>query len=180
MKIGLDLDQTIYPFVMAYREMVLRKYSDLPRPLPQLSSYGFFLDWGITNDDFVRDLTVEAKDLYKYPPFYEALTSVPRLAAQGHDIYIVTARVRAARALTFKWVEEWFGDSVAGLVIGTDKTVLKTDIFLDDAPKVIESLRGHTRVVIMDQPYNRHMAGERVQTIYEFETLVLAGELARV
>lgn len=177
MRIGIDLDQTIYPFVMAYRECVLTHRPELPWPLPKTSTYGFFKEWGISLEDFTEDLTTHADQLYKYPPHYEAITSIPRLASLGHEIYIVTSRVVAARKRTLQWCGEWFGDAIAGVVIGDDKTVIKTDIFIDDAPSQIERLRDHTRLIIMDQVYNQGIPGERVSSIYEFEALVREDEL---
>lgn len=173
MIVGLDLDETLYPFTAAYRQYVLNHHDKRPSLLGPVTTYNFFHNWAITEERFLADLTNGAEKIYGYPPATHACRTVTELASRGHQIFIVTSRPDAARGLTFKWVQKWFGDDVAAVVVSHDKTVIKTDVFLDDAPHVIDSLRTNgQRAIIMDRPWNQDLIGERAYTLEGFADMV--------
>lgn len=114
-----------------------------------------------------------------------ASMAIRRLRIAGHRVSIVTARHsgghyvqshrerRIARE-TIDWLTEHaiLPDDVR---FERRKSRAKCHIYIDDAPHIIEELRSDgCRAIVYDQPYNRHLSGERVSSIKEFAELILA------
>lgn len=56
------------------------------------------------------------------------------------------------------------------IVIASDKTLVRGDMLVDDAPHNIHSFPGH--VIIYDQPYNKGIPGPRARTFEDLGPLV--------
>jgi 5'-nucleotidase len=74
------------------------------------------------------------------PPIPGALAGIVKLRDFGHDVRIVTKPIRSSRFCASEkqlWVKRWLGKEwLECLVITSDKTVVRGDYLLDDAPYV--------------------------------------------
>lgn len=115
-----------------------------------------------------------------------APAAIRRLRIAGHRVSIVTARHPGGRYVqshdqrriareTIDWLAE-YGILPDDVRFERRKSIVNCHIYIDDAPHIIEELRVNgRRAVVYDQPYNRHLAGERVSNLDEFAELILAG-----
>ena len=94
---------------------------------------------------------------------------------ETHSIHIVTHRPAEAHATTRRWLREHniLHDS---LTFSEDKTVVKTDVFIDDRPENVEALLAKgVQAVLYDRPWNQHADGlPRVNTLVQFRDFVKA------
>ncbi len=118
-----------------------------------------------------------------------AAEAVRRLRSAGHEVLIVTARHSGGRYVqdrdqrritreTIDWLTEHriLPDDVK---FERRKSLAECEIYLDDAPHIVEEIRDDgRRAVVYDQPYNRHLPGDRVSSLAEFTDLVLSSTCA--
>lgn len=114
-----------------------------------------------------------------------ASAAIRCLRIAGHRVSIVTARHSGGRYSrshgerriareTIDWLAEHniLPDDVR---FERRKSLVDCQIYIDDAPHIIEELRSDgRRAVVYDQPYNRHLSGDRVSSMEEFAELILA------
>lgn len=114
-----------------------------------------------------------------------AAAAIRRLRIAGHRVSIVTARHSGGRYIQSRDEQRIARETIDWLteheILPDDlrferrKSVVGCQIYIDDAPQIIEELRQNgRRAVVYDQPYNRHLPGERVSNLTEFAELVLA------
>lgn len=115
-----------------------------------------------------------------------APAAVRRLRIAGHRVSIVTARHPGGRYVqshdqrriareTIDWLAS-HGILPDDVRFERRKSLVDCDIYIDDAPHIIEELRvDGRRAVVYDQPYNRHLSGERVSNLEAFAELILTG-----
>lgn len=177
MRIGLDLDGVMYPFVA-----VLRNWFEITRHwtterMPEPEHFHFGKDWGLERDEFVREMSkaVDAGHLFRLgEPTVGADILTKALHNEGHTVHIVTHREGlgqpgVAEAATVRWLTRW-GIEYDSITFADDKTIVKTDMFLEDNVKNVQKLEAAgTAAYLMDQSYNREFAtAGRVTTLYEF------------
>jgi uncharacterized HAD superfamily protein len=161
--IGVDLDGVCYDFPRAFREWVAhrtgRRLSDLAEP----TCWEFFTAWGLSLEEFLELFHegVDAGWIYgrgaPFPGTREALAS---LSARGHRLHVVTDRGAmgspgAAQESTRRWLHAE-GIVVDSLTVAKDKTVVPTDVFIEDLPANAQDLVGAGRaVVLLDRSWNQ-------------------------
>lgn len=147
LNVGIDLDGPCYQFVKALREFLVahRGYS-----LEQLrspgTSWNFYSEgWGLSLEEFITecDNAVDRGHLFAMgDPTPGALHYLSKIKEDGHNIIIVTARQFGTKSQinTAKWLQDW---KIKWDAIGfsEDKTLLPTDIFIDDKPANVDALR---------------------------------------
>ncbi len=144
-RVGIDLDQVVYPFaevVAAY----LHKATG--RPLDELvvpNRWAFYTHWGYTSDDFLRLFAdgIDAGFIFREGhPLPGALDALWALRARGHSLHIVTDRSvgRCSQANTEAWLAE-HQVPYDSITYAADKTVVRTDAFIDDMPHNVLALR---------------------------------------
>lgn len=174
MKIGIDIDGVLYDFVTSIHAYAERK---LGRTLPRnFDRWGFFFDeWGLDWLAFcqlMEDGCAEG-ELYHRGELAEGAADVIRMLAKlGHEVIFATARGAYAEAATRAWLDS-HGLYHELVVAAEDKTTLGLDVLLDDSPANIEAARAAgIRGVTFDQPWNRHVEGDRAYSWVGFGWLM--------
>lgn len=186
MRIGLDSDGVIYRFSLAYNAKLIElgHYVDLEG---EPNTWDYFKSYGYTTEEFLTHLDelVDQRKIYCEGQLYEK--DIPWLIAElrraGNTIHIVTNRfsgksysAQEATAYFFKKV----GIEYDSLTFAKDKTIVKTDVFLEDHTKNYDDLTAAgVETFLVDRPYNQDGPGEyrkRVGSFYEFaEKMLLRG-----
>lgn len=178
LKIGVDLDEVVYPFVSVFRrwlveERGIRTAEECPFP----THWGFFKEWGMTTDTFMEEFVAGIHAGYIFhtgEPIPGSIEGLHQLAERGHELIFITARhipgaESEARRATLKWLASC-DIALSGLCISDDKGALQTDIFLEDAEHNYDSLEadGETMPVLLTQRWNRGHPGRRVDSWDQF------------
>jgi len=146
LRIGVDLDDVLYPFV---RGLALFIHESTGRPLEELgpaTCWEFYeRNWGYTENEFLElfEAGVDAGVVFSEgDPLPGSVEAVRALKEAGHSVHIVTDRFvgRRSHANTEEWLakHEIPYDS---LTYSRDKTVVRTDAFIDDNSKNVLALR---------------------------------------
>lgn len=182
--VGLDIDGVLYPFDTMMTRRVEQTKGLRPGTLDDhaLTWHWYRDQWGMSDEEFVTHLRNGVKYGVLYSagfPTAGAVAAVRRMADAGHRIHYITNRdlpgldPGLVRLRTREWLNS-HGFHVDSLTVSADKTLVRTDVFLDDRPENIRALKdaGHPCAVLWDKPYNRHVNGTRVNDFHEFELLV--------
>lgn len=166
--LGLDLDGTSGDFHGSFRDTLIEHqgYSPMLMPVDVPSVYSY-IDAGCfpDMDTFTKALhSATGQHVYlnmrPYDGFSEALNA---LHDEGMAIHVITSRPDDALEDTLSWLTDVAKVPFNQVTITHEKTRCGADVYLDDMPGHIEKFRAlDRRAVIYDQPYNRHMDGERV------------------
>ena len=145
MRVGIDLDHVVYPFTDVVAHYV---HEATGRPLDELgpsTRWEFYVDWGYSLDEFLRLFAegVDAGCIFgRGGPLPGAVPALRTLKALGHSLHVVTDRSvgRCSQASTEAWLAEHHVpyDSVT---YTSDKTVVRTEVFIDDRPENVLALR---------------------------------------
>ncbi len=163
--IGADLDGTTADMVSGLRSYVgnLRKIpaEQWKNLFPDPDEYAMWLGkkaWFKDKADFLTHLQASEKaGLYRTLPVYElAPETYARLKKLGFDIKAITAREVIFNADTKHWIRTNNIPIEEVINNGYDKSSVEVDIYLEDAPHIIEQLVAKSRnVVIKSQDYNQ-------------------------
>ena len=144
--VGVDLDDVLYPF---YQGLALFVHEHTGRPLQELgpaTCWEFYeKDWGYTEDEFLGlfEAGVDSGAVFLEPgPLPGSVEAVQALKAAGHTVHIVTDRFVGKRSHAN--TEEWLAKHDVpfdSLTYSRDKTVVRTDAFIDDNPRNVLALR---------------------------------------
>lgn len=165
--IGLDLDGTTANMVHGLRAHVAQKRGIAPEEantqLPEPGEYDFITGetaWFANRDEFLEYFLQAEKDgMYRNLPSYAgALEVLQALIDEGFEIKVVTARSADFNHDTAHWLASQGFPQIPIFNPGTEKHTLEDiDIFIDDAPHVINKLVERDRkVIIFNQDYNGH------------------------
>jgi 5'(3')-deoxyribonucleotidase len=145
MRLGIDLDGVIANFTDGWMGFYNTQYgTDLAFDdskewddiveLTHFEDMGQFWRWA-------RDLDGHSL-FWHLEPFPGAVEAVNLLAAEGHDIVIITQKPGYAVADTHAWIERR-GLDVAEVHIIDDKWAVDCDVYLDDGPLILPKLVEH-------------------------------------
>lgn len=171
MRIGIDIDNTLYPLAEELREYFSHR---LGYALPTETHWdSHILHWGLSGNLYSEIIGegVEDGDLFRHAEAYPGASEATwRLSEAGHTIVIATARRSnpLVRKVTRDWLlkESIYYDE---LIFDKDKRAAAADIFIDDKPTNIPVLLlAGVRAVYFDQPWNRDMPYPRVKSWAEF------------
>jgi 5'(3')-deoxyribonucleotidase len=167
MRIGVDLDGVVYDFVEALRHYLVTHRGFDRYDLGESTSWNFFKDnWGMTTPEFLgyfRD-GVEAGVIFQHgeaEPYAKEV--IDDLRDAGHTIHICTFRTihEACPQITMDWLKR-VGIEYDSITFSEDKTVIKTDIFIEDNMENYMHLLGAGTVgIMMDRPWNRALKNAR-------------------
>ena len=137
-RIGWDLDNVSFPFVQSFLS-----YAGLP-DIPA-KDWAFYEEHGLTLSNYLAILAQGVDEGYvftSHPPIDGCIESIQRLRSAGHTIHLVTDRTVGKRAAlnTVAWLQR-FEFPCDSLTISKDKTIIRTDAFLDDKPQNVDELR---------------------------------------
>lgn len=174
-RIGIDLDGVAYPFVETIQKFASKKFGvDMP-PFEHWNDHE--KKWGLTHEQ-LRDLMVEAlraNELWwSGKPHDGFVQATADLYQAGHEIVIATDRLQGApsaflaETATRHWLR-FHGVVYDELLFTHDKRDANADIFIEDRPKAVPTLRlAGVDAVYMDRPWNTWFPYPRVHSWRQF------------
>lgn len=168
MRIGVDLDGVMYPFVSELERWCDTHVPPIARRKTPAMRWEFYRDWGWTGEHF-RQVCNEAVDegrlFWEGEPTPGSLDAIRSLHRAGHKIVVVTARDfgmgKTSENATKFWLRDWqipFGE----LHFAQDKTTFDLDVMIDDSVEILRSFSNTTTLPICwHQPWNWEWGGWR-------------------
>lgn len=178
---GVDIDGVIADYTTGIAEFVAARRGVSPASLPVRKSYDFS-EWDMDDEHFGnlhQIATVENRMLASLPMIDGASEVLWRLSDTGVWIRLITHRLyyNWGHVVTVTDTVTWLDDNdipYRDICFLGDKSEVRADLYVDDAPHKIAALRASGgEVVVFDQPYNRSMPSPRVSDWLELEKLVL-------
>ncbi len=182
MRIGVDVDDVIFDWFGRAHEASEREAITNGRGRP--SQWECWLDYGCSKADWLLAMEYATLDgtLYTGDPIPGAVESLHALRNAGHTLHIVTARGFFVHGdLIRKHTVDWLRDHSVPhntLTFAKDKTLVRTDVFVDDSWKNVQDLvAAGVPTWMVDAPHNQGVEyAFRVQSVVEFATAILAME----
>jgi hypothetical protein len=185
LRVGVDLDGVNYDFGASLRRYLLSVgYPEHLMTAPQ--RWEFYLDWGLTDAQFIDACHkgVDAGIIFRSGGTLPgASAALHRIADAGHEIHIVTDRSFGTDDASQRMTREWAAEHdlpYTSLSFSRDKTVVPTDVFVEDKLENYDALTAAGRVVyLIDRPWNQVPGGDdrrRVGSISDFADAVVSGE----
>ena len=165
MRLGIDLDGVVADFNAGWMRLHADEFGSELHPemvtgwngLHELAGFGdmdAFWQWAQGTD--LRPSIFRHLELYP-----DAAETLAALDAAGHEIVIVTAKPRWAVPDTLRWIAD-HQLPTSEIHIRYDKHTILCDVYLDDAPTVVEDLVKHRPAALvcrMIRPWNLPVAG---------------------
>lgn len=189
MRIGWDVDGVLFNFgdsVQRYLEHIGRGHlwKSGPTPTPY---WEFYKDWGWTNEEFVDLCNSGADEGFIFcgptrPGAVEAMNSVKEM---GHHNIIITDRQfgttpESSYRNTRNWLKE-HGFIYDELIFSSDKTIVPTDMFIEDKIENYDALlSAGVEVYLINRAWNHTPEGDsrnRISTLDEYVAAVAANTL---
>jgi 5'-nucleotidase len=171
--LGVDLDGVCADYEGAFRASVARHLTRDPGSLPPQTVMDAYSQWGLSFDEFEeahRRAVLDDRMFRTMQPLPGVSQALWELSDLGVWIRIITHR------LIFNWAHETSAADTAAwldehripyrdLCFIGDKPNVGADIYIDDSPGNIVSLREAGRTaIVFDQPYNRELPGPRASS----------------
>ena len=179
--LGVDLDGVCADYTTAFRPLVAQELNIPLSSLPEERSWDFS-EWGLSPKQF-QDLHHKAVEDYRMfrsmPVFENASEVLWRLSDAGVWIRIITHRlyVNWGHAVAVTDTVEWLDQAripYRDICFLGDKPEVEADIYLEDAPHNIASLRNSgNSVIVFDAPYNQEVDGPRATSWLNCEQMIL-------
>jgi 5'(3')-deoxyribonucleotidase len=181
--LGVDLDGVVADFYGSLRPIAAEWLGVPLRKLPKKVTYGL-KEWDLDSAGGYENLhrfAVTQRDLFRVlKPVNGAPAVLRKLSAQGIRIRIITHRLfikyfhEKALSQTIEWLE-YHGIPYWDLCFMKDKGAVGADLYLEDAPHNVQSLReaGHPTICVGNST-NEDVAPPRARNWREVEKLVLA------
>jgi len=167
MLILIDQDGVLADFHTGFTETWMRLHPQYPAiPLEQRRHFHM-------RDEYPAHLGAEVERIYTaegffrdLPPLPGAIAGVYALLEAGHDVRICSSpllKYHHCLYEKYEWIERHFGkEFVPNMILTRDKTLVHGDALIDDNPSIFGFHKPSWRRVIFDQPYNRQLAGLRM------------------
>lgn len=120
-----------------------------------------------------------------YEPMYYASNVLNKLHADGHEIYIITARYhtyensevgKRMRSTVKEWLDKnnLYYDKVVFTHEGKKQRCreLNIDIMIEDKASNILAIASDRKVIVMDQPWNRKTEGDNIHRVYSWSEVL--------
>lgn len=185
MRFGFDLDDTI----INLRDYALKIYSEELQQVPdrahfeRLTTIGIFDLFNMTKEQENELWHKLAPKIYSGPSelFPHAQATLTQLAAEGHDIFYITARESTHCTITEQWLQQrglplQKGHLYCGMADDEKAAIitdLKLDYYVDDKAPILHSI-AHlaTQPILKDQSYNQQAPFPRLYDWKDFFTLL--------
>jgi 5'-nucleotidase len=171
--LGVDLDGVVADYESWFREFVASRKGIEPHELPALTQWSFAANgWFETDNEYLevhREAVNEHQMFAKLSPLEGVSDALWALSDAGIRIRIVTHRLvvnfsfAPAVRDTVLFLDE-HNIPYRDICFVKDKADVGCDLYIDDAPHNIESLRakhGPAVAMVYDQGYNQHIPGLR-------------------
>lgn len=155
LRIGLDVDDTLYECNEYALRLLRQKYGDLPElDINHIHGWGKL---GNLADERLRYFG--DPEFVRTQPIYPGARQFINDLMQIADVFFITAVPPACMSARAERLRADFGDvPESNIIIGTRKDIMNLDILLDDAPHNIFSSPA-TYPVLMRRPWNDHLSG---------------------
>ena len=179
--LGVDLDGVCADYTTAFRPLVAQELNIPLSSLPEERSWDFS-EWGLSPKQFedLHHKAVEDYRMFRSMPVFENASEVLwRLSDAGVWIRIITHRlyVNWGHAVAVTDTVEWLDQAripYRDICFLGDKPEVEADIYLEDAPHNIASLRSSgNSVIVFDAPYNQEVDGPRATSWLNCEQMIL-------
>ncbi|WP_309115979.1 hypothetical protein [Saccharothrix sp.] len=180
--VGVDVDGPLYDFPAAVRAYLIG-VEGTGRRMPEPTRWHFYRDWGLTDEQFsaVCHRGVDSGIVFRTgTPVPGSVEAVQQLMEDGHRVHLITDRAEwgspgAAEQATREWLAE-HAVPFTTLTLSRDKTVVPTDVMVDDRTDHYEALEAAgTTAYLLDTVWNRHHdARRRVHDMSAFARAVRA------
>jgi len=179
--LGVDLDGVCADYTTAFRPLVAQELNIPLSSLPEERSWDFS-EWGLSPKQFedLHHKAVEDHRMFRSMPVFENASEVLwRLSDAGVWIRIITHRlyVNWGHAVAVTDTVEWLDQAripYRDICFLGDKPEVEADIYLEDAPHNIASLRSSgNSVIVFDAPYNQEVDGPRATSWLNCEQMIL-------
>lgn len=178
-RLGMDLDGVIYNFVDEFRIHVAGLRGVDPDSLPVVNKWEFYLDWGMTLEEYMATLAEAAVQghVFKNGLAYEgAAEALRKVRDMNFHIVAITARKLSDAPNdhqivcdnTAAWLKA--NDIVYDeLIVDNTKTRHNLNILVDDSiGNVEEFIRAGTKAYIFDRPWNCGVPYSRIMDWDDF------------
>ncbi len=159
MIISIDMDGVIADFEKGFLNKFKEKYPE-EKYIPLDKRTTFYME-----DQYPENLRELIKSIYIEPNFFktlpiilgslEALTEIEKL---GHNVIICTSPLSKYENCVlekYQWIENNFGKEwIKKIVLTKDKTIIKSDLLIDDRPEIKGIHNPVWEHIIYEQPYN--------------------------
>lgn len=163
MRIGVDIDGTLYPWTLSVNEAVQEKFG--VEGLTEHTHWNYLYDL-VTKEQWAWIWSEEAAEaVFGRPNYYDGSVEAVRELIKEHEIHFVTHRNPTfVSEITARWIRHYF-EGYAGLHV-LDNKVSKTslgnwDVFIDDKPDTIEEflVRTDTLMFVPSRLWNQDVEG---------------------
>jgi uncharacterized HAD superfamily protein len=171
MNIGVDLDCTLADFQPALISFHNYHYKT-NLVIEDFWTFTFHKVWGGSSEEGRRRVNhfYKTKFFRGIQPITGAVEAIRFLKEQGHQVYIVTARVAALEKPTKRWVEKYFPGLIDEIYFSNSHYAatpgrsnksdyclsLNLDYLIEDDPNYAADCHSEkTKVVMLDWPWNR-------------------------
>lgn len=128
------------------------------------------------NPELVDAIICERGFFLDLDPVPGAIDAVHGIVAAGHDVMICTApKIDNRWCVPEKqeWIKRHLGDRfLSRTIFSNDKTLVRGDILIDDKPVITGLATPQWQHVFFDAPYNRHLAGPRLCSWADWQTII--------
>ena len=181
--LGVDLDGVCADYEGAFRTSVSRQLAREPDALPPQTVMDAYSQWGLTFEQFEeahRRAVLDDRMFRHMEPLPGVSEALWELSDLGVWIRIITHR------LIFNWAHETSAADTAAwldehripyrdLCFIGDKPDVGADLYVDDSPGNVVSLRAAGRTaIVFDQPSNRGLPGPRAHNWADVVAMVRA------
>lgn len=189
LRVGFDLDGVCYNFADSLRRYLINAgiRTEAEIPTGETKRWNFYEDWGFTLEEFLQHCHdgADAGYIFTGPTRPGAVEAMNTLHDAGHKIFIVTDRAFGShpgisKLNTFDWLEG-NGFRYHSVTFSADKTVIPTDVFIDDKLENYDALDATgTEVYLLNRPWNMHVLPDdrrRIDSLEEFVRIVMSKDL---
>ena len=180
--LGLDLDGVCGDYTSEFRRHVSRATGTPEVDLPDPTHWSFAESgWGITEEQFADLHRVAVRNgMFRAMPVFDgAAEALWELSDADVHIRVITHRLvtkqlhQVSVTDTVTWLDS-HNIPYRDVCFVANKSKVDADVYLDDAPHNITSLRAAGRdVIVFSAPYNQHISGPRANTWVEVRDMVL-------
>jgi hypothetical protein len=176
--VGYDFDGVLSSFHASVNQWLKMNGHDLKA---SQHHWNFWTEWGWSSRKFHKFWVdgVKAGVIFASKPYRGAIEGMNAVYDAGHRVHIITHRgwkeyPGLAEDLTASVLER-DGAKYHSLTFSEDKTVIWTDMMVDDKPENYEALKSvGTDAYLLTRPWNKHVEGaRRVRSAAEFSRKVL-------
>jgi 5'(3')-deoxyribonucleotidase len=170
--LGVDLDGVCADVYARMRQIAAEWFEVDISTLTQTPSYGL-REWGVVDDDHYKRLhrfAVTQRDLFATEPLIRgAGNTLRQLSDEGYRVRIVTHRlfIEFSHETTVRQTVSWLdrhGIPYWDLCFMKDKDQVGADIYVDDSPRTIDTLREHGHYAIcFGNSTNERLAAPRAR-----------------